>query len=135
MNIQEKQSRIEEELNQFDDWDDKFLYLIEKGESLADYPPSQKTDEYLIRECQSKLWLSCSLMDNRMFFLAHTETVIVRGIVAVLFEVYSEATPSEIMNTPITVFHKSGLSKVLSSRITGLNALISKINFYASQHH
>jgi cysteine desulfuration protein SufE len=135
MTIFEKQNIIESKLNSLENWDDKFSYIIEKGMMIKNYPSSHKTDEYLIRECQSKLWIFCSFIDNKMIFDAHSETVIVRGIVAVLFEVYSEASPFEIINTPITIFDKSGMSKVLSSRVTGITGIINKIKFYASQYN
>lgn len=133
MNIIERQAIIENELFNLEDWDEKVLYLIKKGMSIKDYPSTHKTEENLIKECQAKSWLFCNYIDNKIIFFAHSETVIVRGIIAVFLEIYSDSSPKEIVSTPFTVFDKSGLSKILSNRNNGIKGIVQKVNLYAKQ--
>ncbi len=131
MTVDEKQKIIEEELLSYDDWDDRISYIIEKGYALPEYPLQFKTNEFLIKECQSKLWIYCECKNEICYFLAHSETVITKGIVALFIELYSNVTPTEILNTPITFLEKSGMLKLFSNRITGINGLIKTMHQYA----
>jgi len=133
MTINEKQNVIEAEFNNLENWDDKFSYLMEKGKTIQNYPLHLKTDGFLIKECQSRLWLSYTFDEGRILFYAHTDTVIVRGIVGIIFEIYSNATPYEIIHAPLTIFEKVGIQKLFSNRITGITGIIKKINEYAIQ--
>lgn len=132
--VQKKQEIIEVELGKLADWDDKISYIIEKGFAMHEYPIQHKTDEFLIKECQSKAWLFCNYDGNKLSFSAHSETIIVRGIIAIFLEVYQSATADEILNTPISFLENSGMLKLFSNRITGITGIIDKINDYARQY-
>lgn len=134
MTILEKQCVIENQLNSYKDWDDKFLYIIEKGNTLPDYPLFLKKEEYLVRECQSKLYLYCTLEDNKMTFLAHSDTVIVRGIVGIFIELFSNESPDEILKTTFTFLSKSGILKLFSNRSTGIVAILKRIHEFAEKY-
>lgn len=134
MNIPEKQRIIASEFNNLDNWDDRFSYIMQKGMAVQAYPSHLKTDEYLIRSCQSRLWLCCTFEDNKIHFFAHSDTVIVRGILGILSEIYSGASPEEIINTPLTIFEKAGIQQLFSNRATGITGILTRIRDYALLH-
>ncbi len=131
--IQEKARQIVEELNQFDEWLDKYEYLIEKGKTLPVIDPEQKTDENLINGCQSKVWLIAEILDNgSLIFKADSDALITRGLVSLIVEVYSQHTPDEIIAFEPVFIEEAGLQQHLSpNRANGLMAMIKQIKFYA----
>ncbi len=131
--IQEKARQIVEELNQFDEWLDKYEYLIEKGKTLPVIDPAQKTDENLINGCQSKVWLIAEILDNgSLIFKADSDALITRGLVSLIVEVYSQHTPDEIIAFEPVFIEEAGLQQHLSpNRANGLMAMIKQIKFYA----
>lgn len=132
MTINEKQQEIIEEFALFDDWMDKYNYLIELSKDLPEMDPKEKTEANLIDGCQSKVWLSAKMEDNTLHFSADSDAVITKGLVALLIGVLSGSTPGEIKDTELYFIDKIGLKENLSpTRSNGLLAMINKIKAYA----
>ena len=132
MNLNETQKNIVEEFSVFDDWLDKYNFLIELGNELPEINPAYKTNEYLINGCQSKVWLHADLADGKLIFSADSDAIIVKGIVALLVKVLNERTPDEIVENELFFIDEIGLSQNLSpTRSNGLLAMVKKMRLYA----
>lgn len=132
MTINEVQREIIEEFSAFEDWMDKYGYLIELGNELKDLDPKDKTDQYLIKGCQSRVWLLSDFVDDKIVFRAESDAIIVKGLVALLLRVVSNRTPQEILNNELFFIDEIGLKQHLSpTRSNGLLAMIKQIKLYA----
>jgi len=132
MTIKEIENKITEEFNLFDDWMDKYNYIIEMGRNLPLIEEKYKTDQYLISGCQSRVWLSAELEDNKIIFKADSDAVITKGIINILIRVLSEQTPDAILNTELQFLNKIGLKEHLSpTRSNGLTSMVKQIKLYA----
>lgn len=132
MTINEKQDQIIEEFSAFDDWMDKYSYLIELGNELNVLEEQHRTDQNLIDGCQSKVWLHAELKDGKIEIQGDSDAIIVKGIVALLLRVLSGHTPDEILNTELYFIDKIGLKEHLSpTRSNGLVAMVKQIRAYA----
>jgi len=132
MPIPEIESRIIEEFSMFDDWMDKYNYLIELGKTLPVIEEQYKTDQYLITGCQSKVWLHASLKDGRVIFWGDSDAIITKGIVNLLIRVLSDQTPEDIIETKLSFIDHIGLQEHLSpTRSNGLSAMIKQMKLYA----
>jgi len=132
MTISEIQQEIIEEFSVYDDWMDKYGYLIELGNELKDLDPKEKTDEFLIRGCQSRVWLISDFVDGKIVFRAESDAVIVKGMVALLLRVVSNRTPKEILDNELFFVDEIGLKQHLSpTRSNGLLSMIKQIKLYA----
>lgn len=132
MTIKEKENQIIEEFEMFDDWMDKYNYLIEMGKSLPLIDPSQKTENNLISGCQSRVWLHAELKDGRVVFSADSDAVITKGIIYILIRVLSDETPDDILNADMGFIDAIGLKEHLSpTRSNGLVSMIKQIKLYA----
>ncbi len=132
MSINEIQNEIIDEFTAFEDWMDKYSYLIELGNELKDLDPKEKNDQYLIKGCQSRVWLIPEFVDGKIIFRGESDAVIVKGLVALLLRVVSNQTPQEIMNTDLYFVDAIGLKQHLSpTRSNGLLAMIKQIKLYA----
>jgi cysteine desulfuration protein SufE len=130
--LNEIQSDIVEEFSIFEDWLDRYNYLIELGNDLPEIDPKYRTNEYLINGCQSKVWLHADLVDGKMEFKADSDAIIVKGIVALLVKVLNGRTPGEIMETELHFIEDIGLRQNLSpTRSNGLLAMVKKMRLYA----
>ncbi len=128
----ESQNEIVDEFSVFDDWLDKYNYLIELGNDLPALDPEFRTPEYLINGCQSKVWLHADLVDGKLQFKADSDAIIVRGIVALLVKLLNGRTPAEILETELFFIDKIGLRQNLSpTRSNGLLAMVKKMKLYA----
>ena len=126
--LQETEADIVEEFAMFDEWLDKYEYLIELGKSLDVYPQERKTEERLIKGCQSRVWLDYEIKDGRIFFTADSDAIITKGIISLLIKIYSGRTPGEILSSDFSVVDRIGLKENLSpTRANGLVSMISKI--------
>lgn len=126
--LKEVENEVVDEFSMFDEWLDKYEYLIELGKSLGDYPESDKTDEHLIKGCQSRVWLDYNIKDGRIFFNADSDAIITKGIISLLIKIYSGRTPEEILGSDFSVVDKIGLRENLSpTRANGLVSMIEKI--------
>lgn len=132
LSIEEIQQEIIQEFGVFDDWMDKYGYLIELGNSLPGLSPSEKSDEYLIRGCQSRVWLVPELTDGRLYFRGESDAVIVKGLVSLLLRVASGRTPNELVENEMHFIDDLGLRQHLSpTRSNGLLAMMKQIRLYA----
>jgi len=132
MTIEEAQQDIIEEFSVYDDWMDKYSFLIELGNGMVVLDPREKTDEHLIRGCQSRVWLVPELREGKLFFRGESDAVIVKGLVAVLLRVVSGRTPEELLNSDLHFLDDIGLKQHLSpTRSNGLLSMIKQIRLYA----
>ncbi|MEZ4858972.1 MAG: SufE family protein [Flavobacteriaceae bacterium] len=132
MTIAAIQEDLIDEFSLFDDWMDKYEHLIELGKSLPIIDPSLKTEDRLIKGCQSKVWLNAKLIDNNVVFTADSDAIITKGIIAVLIKVFSNQTPQEIIKAETVFIDKIGLKEHLSpTRANGLVSMIKQMKLYA----
>jgi len=133
MTIPETEAQITAEFAMFDDWMDKYNYLIELGKSLSVIQDQFKTDQYLITGCQSKVWLHASLKDGRVIFTGDSDAIITKGIVNLLIQVLSDHTPEEIIEAKLEFIDQIGLKEHLSpTRSNGLTSMVKQMKLYAT---
>jgi len=127
------QEEIIEEFALFDDWMDKYDHLIGLGKTLPLIDPKYKTDQYIIKGCQSKVWLRAEQQEGRVNFWADSDAIITKGIVSVLIRAFSGMPPQDIVNAPTDFINEIGLSDHLSpTRANGLVAMIKQMKLYAA---
>ncbi len=132
MTIREKQDEIVEQFNFLEDWEQKYEYIIDLGKELADLPQDKKTDDNLIKGCQSKVWIDAEFKDGKLFFLADSDGILPKGIISLLVSIYSGHTTQEILDSDFNFISEIGLQEFLSpSRANGLMAMTKQIKFYA----
>lgn len=132
MTINEIQDEIVEEFVVFDDWMDRYAYLIEIGNDLEEMPEERKSNQTLIEGCQSKVWIDAEVKGDHIIYYAESDAVIVKGIVALLLRVFSGRTIKEVMESELYFIDKIGLSNHLSpTRSNGLLAMVKQIRLYA----
>ena len=132
MTINEAQNEVVEEFEDFTDWMDKYQMLIDLGNELNALNDKYKNDSNLIDGCQSRVWLQCDLVDGKLQFTADSDALIVKGIIALLIQVLSGHTPTEILDADLYFIDKIGLKDHLSpTRSNGLLAMIKQIKAYA----
>ena len=128
MTILEKQEELVETFSEMDEWLDKYEYLIELGKALPPFPEAKKTEERLIKGCQSRVWLDAQYADGKVIFTADSDAIITRGIIALLIEVYSERIPEEILASDEAFIDRIGLRENLSpTRQNGLVSMLETI--------
>jgi len=132
MTIKEIQESIVEEFSLYEDWMDKYAYLIDLGKDCPAIEEQYKTDTYLIKGCQSRVWLHCENRDGRLWFSADSDAVITKGIIYLLIRVYNGQTAQEILNSDVEFIDQIGLREHLSpTRSNGLTSMIQQIRNYA----
>ena len=132
MTITEKETRIISEFSLFDEWMDKYSYLIEMGKSLPVIDEQYKTEQYLITGCQSQVWLHAAFQDGKVIFTADSDAIITKGIVNLLIQVLSDETPQDILSANMDFIDKIGLKEHLSpTRSNGLTSMIKQMKMYA----
>jgi cysteine desulfuration protein SufE len=132
MTIEEIQQEIIGEFSVYTDWMDKYGYLIELGNELKELDPKEKTDQNLIKGCQSRVWLVAEMNDGKINFRGESDAVIVKGLVALLLRVVSGRTPKELIENDLHFIDDLGLKQHLSpTRSNGLLAMVKQIRFYA----
>ena len=132
MGIIEVQNEIIDEFSLFEDWMQRYEYMIQLGKSIELIDPSNKVDSNLIKGCQSKLWLHAELKNDKLIFKADSEAIITKGIAAVLLRVFSNQTPKNIIEANLEFIDKIGLKEHLSpTRANGLLSMIKQIKYYA----
>ncbi len=132
MNIKELQEEIIDEFSFFNDWMERYEHLIELGKSLPQIEESHKVDENLIKGCQSKVWLHADFADGKIVFTADSDAILTKGIVALLLRVYSNQSPSTILDTDPFFVDEIGLKEHLSpTRANGLVSMIKQIKLFA----
>lgn len=132
MTINEKQEEIIADFSVYDEWMDKYEYLISLGKELPIIDEQYKKDEYLIKGCQSRVWLHADFKDGKVHFTADSDAIITKGLVALMIEVLSGHSPKEIAETEIYFIDKIGLKSHLSpTRANGLLAMLKQMKLYA----
>ena len=130
--IQEIQTEIIEDFAMFDDWMQKYEYLIDLGKELAPIDKKYKTEDNLIKGCQSRVWLHAEHTDGKIIYTADSDAIMTKGIVAILINVLSGQSPSEIANAKLDFINKIGLKEQLSpTRANGLVSMIKQMKIYA----
>jgi cysteine desulfuration protein SufE len=135
MTIEEIKDQIVEDFSMYDEWLDKYEYLIELGKKLPPYPEEDKTDDKLIKGCQSRVWLNYKVEGGKIFFQADSDAIITKGIISLLVEVYSSRTAGEIAADDFSFLDSIGLKENLSpTRANGLVSMISTIKRIAAEN-
>ena len=130
--ISKIETEIIEEFGLFDNWIDKYDYLIDLGKSLPKIDESEKTLENIISGCQSQVWLNAKKKDNNIVFTADSDAIMTKGIIAILIRVLSHQKPNDIINAKLDFIKTIGLNEQLSqTRANGLTSMIKKIKIYA----
>lgn len=131
MTINEIQDQVVEDFEMFEDWTDKYEYLIEYGKSLEPIDEQFKTDDNLIRGCQSRVWLHAYMEEGLLKFAADSDAIITKGIVGLLLRILSGHAPKDIMEADLYFLEKVGLQEHLSpTRANGLVSMIKQIRTY-----
>ena len=135
MTLEEIKEQIVEDFSMYDEWLDKYEYLIELGKKLPPYPEEDKTDDKLIKGCQSRVWLNYKVEGGKIFFQADSDAIITKGIISLLVEVYSGRTAGEIAADDFSFLDSIGLKENLSpTRANGLVSMISTIKRIAAEN-
>lgn len=130
--ISEIQEEIIDEFSMFDDWMQRYEYMISLGKSLPLIDEKYKTDDYLIKGCQSKVWVHAALEGDNLIFKADSDAIITKGIIAILIRVFSHQKPEDIMEADTSFIDEIGLKEHLSpTRANGLVSMIKQIKLYA----
>ena len=132
LSIQQIQDQIIDEFDFFQDWSEKYQYLIDLGKNLPEYNDNYRIDSNLIRGCQSKVWLNSSFDNNIVIFEADSDAIISKGIISLLIRVFSGHKPEDIIAAEIDFIEKIGLYSHLSqTRANGLLSMVKQIKIYA----
>ena len=132
--IQRQQDLIDQ-LSFFDDWEDKYDYIISLGKQLPEFPEDKKTDDNLVRGCQSQVWFDSSVDNGKLNFIATSDALIVSGLIATLLQVYNDATPAEILESNTDFIQQIGFGNNLSSnRANGLKSMLNYIYATATKN-
>ena len=132
MKIKEIQEEIVEEFSMFDDWMERYEYIIELGKNLPLIKEEFKTENNLIKGCQSKVWLQGEQKDDKIIFTADSDAILTKGIIAILIRVFSNQSAKDILDADMSFIDEIGLKEHLSpTRANGLVSMIKNIKMYA----
>lgn len=132
MNIKEIQNEIVDEFSMFDDWMERYEYIIELGKGLPIIEEQFKTEDNIIKGCQSKVWVHAEEKDGKVVFSADSDAILTKGIIAILIRAFSNQTPAAILEANTDFVDEIGLKEHLSAtRANGLVSMIKKIKMYA----
>lgn len=130
--INEIQQEIIDEFSIYDDWMDKYAYIIEQGNAMHPLEEKYKIPENIIKGCQSRVWLQTVYRNGRLFFEAESDAIIVKGLLALVLRIFNGRTPDEIIGTDLRFMKEIGLTEHLSpTRSNGLLSVIKQIRYYA----
>ena len=132
MNTKEIQDEIVAEFSMFDDWMERYEYIIELGKGLPLIAEEYKTEDNIIKGCQSKVWVHAEEKDGKVFFSSDSDAILTKGIIAILIRAFSNQTPANILEANTDFIDEIGLKEHLSAtRANGLVSMIKKIKMYA----
>lgn len=132
MTIKEIQDEIIDEFSMFDDWEERYQYVIDLGKTLPLVDEQYKTEENIIKGCQSKVWLHGEQQDGKVVFTADSDAILTKGIIAILIRVFSNQSPKDILDADTAFIDEIGLKEHLSpTRANGLVSMIKQIKMYA----
>ena len=133
--IAEVQDAIVDNFALFDDWADKYNYIIEIGKDASPLPDELKTEDYIVTGCQSRVWLVPEFQDGEVTYRASSDALISGGLIALAVQVYSGHTPQEIVSSPPDFIERIGMEgKISMTRMNGLQSVIDKMKQYAAQY-
>lgn len=131
-NIKEIQDEIVDEFSMFDDWMQRYEYMIDLGKSLPIIDEQYKDDNHIIKGCQSKVWVHAGLKDEKVIFTADSDAIITKGIIAILIRAWSDQKPNDILEANTDFIDQIGLKEHLSpTRANGLVSMIKQLKMYA----
>lgn len=132
MTIQAIQNEIIDEFSFFENWEERYEYLIELGKSLEEIPAEKKSDDKIIKGCQSTVWLDAHIENGQLVFQADSDAILPKGLAALLVRIYNRQKPEDIVHSNTDFIEKIGLQEFLSpTRANGLLAMIKQFKFYA----
>ena len=132
MSIAEIQEEIIDEFSMFEDWEERYQYMIDLGKDLPLIEEQYKTEDYIIKGCQSKVWVHAEMKNDKVNFTADSDAIITKGIIAILIRVFSNQHPKDIIESNTDFIDKIGLKEHLSpTRANGLVSMIKQIKMYA----
>ena len=132
--IEEIQNQIVEDFSFLPQWEERYAYLIELGQKLQPLPDEKRMDENLVRGCQSTVWLHRECQDGRVYLQSDSDSLIVKGLAALLLDVFSGQPAEAVLKADLTFFDETGLNRHLSSqRANGLMAMIDEIKTFAAE--
>ena len=132
MTIEEVQNEIIDEFSMFDNWEDRYQYMIDLGKTLPLIDAQYKDDDHIIKGCQSKVWVHADMDDDKVKFTADSDAIITKGIIAILIRVFSNQHPKAIIEANTDFIDKIGLKEHLSpTRANGLVSMIKQLKMYA----
>jgi len=135
MSLEESKQSIIDDFSMFDEWLDKYEYIIELGKKLDSFPENKKTDDRLIKGCQSRVWLDWEVNDGKLYFTADSDAIITKGIISLLISVYSGRSAEEIAGDDFSFLEKLGLKENLSpTRANGLESMVETIKRAAKEN-
>lgn len=135
MSLEESKQSIIDDFSMFDEWLDKYEYIIELGKKLDSFPENKKTDDRLIKGCQSRVWLDWEAKDGKLYFTADSDAIITKGIISLLISVYSGRSAEEIAGDDFSFLEKLGLKENLSpTRANGLESMVETIKRAAKEN-
>jgi cysteine desulfuration protein SufE len=132
MTIEEVQNNIIDEFSMFEDWEERYQYMIDLGKTLPLIEEQYKTEDNIIKGCQSKVWVHANMVDDKVNFTADSDAIITKGIIAILIRAFSNQHPTQIIEANTDFIDKIGLKEHLSpTRANGLVSMIKQIKMYA----
>ncbi len=132
MTIQQRQQELIDEFSDIDDWMDRYAYIIDMGNALPPIDEKLKTPDRLIEGCQSRVWLDAEYRDGKVYYVADSDAIIVKGMISMLVSVLSGHTPDEILDAELNFIDEIGLAEHLSpTRSNGLLAMVKQMRLYA----
>lgn len=132
MTIAQQQQEIIEEFSFFEDWMQRYEYIIELGKTLPIINDQHKTDENIIKGCQSKVWLHAHFKENKVLYEADSDAILTKGVIALLIRVFNQHSPEEILEASTDFLDQIGLKEHLSpTRANGLVSMVKQIKLYA----
>jgi cysteine desulfuration protein SufE len=132
MTIEDVQNEIIEEFAMFEDWEERYQYMIDLGKDLPIIEEKYKTDDNIIKGCQSKVWVHANMQDDKVNFTADSDAIITKGIIAILIRAFSNQHPKDILEANTDFIDKIGLKEHLSpTRANGLVSMIKQLKLYA----
>ena len=132
MTIQEVQNEIIDEFSMFEDWEERYQYMIDLGKTLPLIEEKYKTDDHIIKGCQSKVWVHAEMENDKVNFTADSDAIITKGIIAILIRVFSGQHPKDIIDADTDFIDKIGLKEHLSpTRANGLVSMVKQLKMYA----
>ena len=136
MTISDREKKLLNVFENFSDWEQKYKHIIDGGKKLVAMDDKYRTDDYLVKGCQSQVWLFATLENQRIHFIADSDALIVKGLIQLLFEVYQDCLPAELIGADLSIFEKINLSAHLTpNRASGFQAMFKQMKMYAVAFH